>query len=264
MDGPAYDDRELYNGVTVIASPRDQLVMGPLWSAGQVVTVPAGGTKAMTAKLRQPAYQVNAVSYTAISGGGRNMSSVISVAMVQYAQRVELTITNSDSVYAAELLDLSLVGVSVNGAPTVEETRLSSNAFWTAFSAARPGRTRLIRGSSYVQTQAQAAMLAEFLRDRYQLPRLSWVLRAVPGDPFRRLGDRVTVGNAEAMTSSRDAFLIGISWRLSSKGFSQDIELLDAGNPSDGTGLYQSSTYFVIGTNNLGSGAGSNHGQLFY
>jgi hypothetical protein len=264
MDGPAYDDRELYNGVTVIASPRDQLVVGPLWSAGQVITIPAGGTKAMTAKLRQPAYQVNAVSYTAISGGGRNMSSVISVAMTQYAQRVELTISNSDSVYAAELLDLSLVGVSVNGAPTVEETRLSSNAFWTSFAAARPGRTRLIRGSSYVQTQAQAAMLAEFLRDRYQLPRLSWVLRAVPGDPFRRLGDRVTVANADAMSASRDGFITGISWRVSSKGYSQDLEILDAGNPSDGTGLYQSSNYFVLATNTLGSGAGSGHGQLFY
>jgi hypothetical protein len=86
------------------------------------------------------------------------------------------------------------VGMAVNGAPTVEETRTSSNSFWTAFSANRPGRTRLVRGSSYVQTQPQAAMLAEFLRDRYQLPRLSWVLRNAPGDPFRRLGDRVTVG----------------------------------------------------------------------
>jgi len=188
---------------------------------------------------------------------------VISVAMVQYAQRVELTITNSDPIYAAELLDLSLVGVSVNGSPTVEETRLSTNTFWTAFTAARPGRTRLIRGSSYVQTQGQAAMLAEFLRDRYQLPRLSWVLRSVPGDSFRRLGDRITVANADAMSASKDAFLIGITWRLSVKGFGQDLELIDA------TGLYSAGgagddPYFVLGSNNIGSGLGSNHGHLFY
>lgn len=264
MDGPAYDDRELYNGVTVIASPRDQLVVGPLWSAGQVITIPAGATKQITAKLRQPAYRHHAITYTAVSGGGRNMSSVISVSQIQYTQRVELTITNSDPVYAAELLDLSLVGVSVNGSPTVEETRYSTNAFWTSFATARPGRTRLVRGSSYVQTQGQAAMLAEFLRDRYQLPRLSWVLRSAPGDPFRRLGDRVTIANADAMSANRDGFITGLSWRLSVKGFVQDIELLDAGNVSDGTGLYKSSAYFVIGSNALGAGAGSNHGQVFY
>jgi hypothetical protein len=264
MDGPAYDDRELYNGVTVVASPRDQLVVGPLWSAGQVITIPAGGAKAMTAKLRQPAYQINAVNYTAVSSSGRDMSSAITVSMVQFAQRVELTISNSDATYAVDMLDLNLVGVSVNGSPTLEETRLSSNAFWTAFTTARPGRTRLLRGSSYVQTQAQAAMLAEFLRDRYQLPRLSWTLRGVPGDPFRRLGDRVTVGNADAMSANRDGFITSLTWRLSAKGFGQDIEVLDAGLPSDGTGLYQSAAYFVIGSNNLGSGAGSNHGQLFY
>lgn len=264
MEGPTYDDRELYNGVTVVASPRDQLVVGPLWSAGQVMTVPAGGSKKITAKMRQPAYQITAISYTAVTGGGRNMASAITITTLQYAQRCEITIGNSDAVYAAELIDLSLVGVSVNGAPTVEETRLSSNAFWTAFSDARPGRTRLLRSSNYIQSQGQAAALAEFLRDRYQLPRLSFVLRGVPGDPVRRLGDRVTVGNADAMTANRDGFITGLTWRLSNKGFGQDIEVLDAGNPSDGTGLYQSSAYFVLGSNLLGSGAGSSHGQIFY
>jgi hypothetical protein len=257
MEGPSYDDKELYNGVTVIASPRTELEVGILWSNSQTIVIPAGTSKVITAKLRQPAYSISDVTYTAVTGGGRNMSSAISIAQAQYAQRVDLTITNSDSIYAAELVDLSLIGVSVNGAPSVEETRLSSNAFWTAFSSARPGRTRLVRGSTYVQTAAQAGALAEFLRDRYQLPRLSWRLRNCPGDPFRRPGDRVTVGNADAMSANRDAFLIALNWRLSNSGFVQDVELLDA------TGLYQSSAYFVLATNTLGGGGGSN-APVFY
>jgi hypothetical protein len=262
MDGPAYDDRELYNGVTVIASPRTLLEVGEVWSAGQTVTVPPASTKKMTAKLRQPAYSLDAINYTAVTGGGRSMAGVITITTLQYAQRCELTITNSDPVYAAELHDLSLIGISVNGAPTVEETRLSANSFWTSFAAMRPGRTRLVRGNSYVQTQGQAAMLAEFLRDRYELPRLSYVLRNAPGVATRRLGDRVTVANADAMSANREGFITGLTWRVSSKGFTQDIEVLDA------AGLYAAGEasddpYFVIGVNVAGATTG-NIGHLFY
>jgi hypothetical protein len=263
MEGPSYDDNELYNAVTVVASPRDFMPVGTVWTAGAIVTVPAGGVTKMTAKMRQPAYNLTAVSYTATSGGGRNMASAISVATLQYAQRCELTITNSDPTYAAELLDLALTGIAVNGAPTVEETRTSTNAFWTAFASARPGRTRLLRGSTYIQSQPQAAALCEFLRDRYQLPRLSWVLRNAPGDPTRRLGNRVTVGNADAMSANRDAFITGMIWRLGNHGFVQDLELIDAGSASDGTGLYQSDAYFVLGASTLGASGGST-APIFY
>jgi hypothetical protein len=263
MQGPAYDDNELYNAVTVVASPREQISIGTVWTAGQVVTVPAGGSKMMTAKMRQPAYSLTACTYTARSAGGRDMAPFITVATLQYAQRCEITLTNSDPTYAADVLDLALTGVAVNGAPTVEETRQSTNAFWTSFVSARPGRTRLLRGSSYVQTQAQAAALCEFLRDRYQTPRLSWVLRNVPGDPLRRLGDRVTVGNADAMSANRDGFITGISWRLGNHGFVQDVELIDAGDPTDGTGLFQSANYFTLGANTLGASGGST-APIFY
>jgi hypothetical protein len=264
MEGPTYDDKELYSGVTVVASPRELMPSGPVWSATQTIVVPPGTTKTITAQMRQPAYQLSALPYTAVSGGGRNMSGAITAGTLQYAQRCDITLTNSDPTYAAELVNLSLVGIAVNGAPTVQEVRTSSNAFWTSHSSSRPGRTRLIRGNTYVQSQTQAAMLADFLRDRYQVPRLSWRLRNVPGDPFRRLGDRVTVANNQVMSAPRDGFLTAINWRLSNRGFTQDLELLDAGSVSDGTGLFGSDDFFVLGLKTLGSGSLEPNGQLFY
>jgi hypothetical protein len=264
MEGPIYEDRELYSSVTVIASPREPLPEGPLWSAGQTVVISPGGGRTMTAKLRQPAYSLSGLTYTAVSGGGRNMASNIGVSMVEYAQRVEITLSNSDATYAAELVAMELIGIPVSGSPTIEEVRNSTNAFWTSHSSVRPGRNRLLRGNPYLQTQGQAATLANFLRDRYQLPRLTWRLRNVPGDPFRRLGDRITLANAPSMTTARDGFLTAISWRLSNRGFVQDLELLDAGNVADGTGLYGSADFFVIGTNTLGAGGVGSNGQLFY
>lgn len=263
MDGPIYDDRELYSGVTVIASPRDLLQTGTLWESDRTVVVPADTTQTIVAKLRQPAYAIDAVNYTAVSGGGQDMSGSVSITTTEYAQRVELEITNSHATYAVELVALSLTGISVSGGPSIEETLTSSKTFWSSFTSSRPGRTRLVRGNEYVQTQAQALTLCEFLRDRYELPRLSWVLRNVPGVPGRRLGDRITIGNADAMSASRDAFITGIPWRLSARGFVQDLELIDRGNVTDGNGLFKFDEYFVLGTNELGA-ATYNIAPIYY
>lgn len=264
MDGPEYDDRELYNGVTVIASPRERLESGTLWAADDTVVIPANSSKVVVAKLKQPAYAIDSANFTAVTGGSRSMDSDISISMAKYAQRVEMTITNASTTYAAELVALTLTGIPVSGSPSIEETLTSSAGFWASYTTARPGRTRLVRGNVYVQTAAQAAALCEFLRDRYQLPRLSWRLRQVPGDPERRLGDRITVGNADAMSSNRDAFLTAIDWRLSNRGFVQDLALIDAGDTADGTGLYVYDEYFVLGTNELGSGGGADDARIFY
>lgn len=263
MDGPAYDDRELFSGVTVVASPRETLESTTLWAADDVIVIPANSSKTITAKLRQPAYTIEAATFSAVTGGGLDLDANISIAMTKYAQRVVMVITNSHATYAAEVVALSLTGIPVSGSPSVEETKTSTQAFWTGFATARPGRVRLLRGNPYVQTPGQAATLAEFLRDRYQLPRLSWMLRNVPGDPGRRLGDRITVANTDAMSASRQGFITAINWRLSQKGFVQDVEVLDAtdlypyGNAGD-TG------YFVIGSNELGDGAPHDIAHVFY
>lgn len=264
MDGPAYDDRELFNGVTVVASPRDLLESTTLWAADDVIVIPADSSKTIVAKMRQPAYTIESATFTAVTGGGLSLDADISIVMTKFAQRVELAITNANAEYAAELVALTLEGIPVSGAPSVEETKTSTATFWTSFTGDRPGRTRLLRGNVYVQTANLAATLAEFLRDRFQLPRLSWRLRNVPGEPGRRLGDRITVGNADAMSANRDGFLTAISWRLSNKGFVQDLELLDAGSEADGTGLFPYDEYFVVGVNTAGNGSGDDNARIFY
>ena len=264
MDGPTYDDRELYSGVTAVASPRDVLEVGTMWASDQVVTIPANSTKTITAKLRQPAYAFTGVTFSAATGGGRNLDADISIVLTYYAQRVVLAITNANTTHAANLLALTVTGSPVSGGPTVEETRTSTADFWDDFSTLRPGRVRLLQGNPYLQTVAQAGALASFLRDRYQRPRLSYRLRNVPGKPGRRLGDRITVGNASAMSSTRDALITAIDFRLSNRGFVQDLELFDAGSVADGNGLYPYAAYFIIGTDEYGDGTNPDSEPIFY
>lgn len=248
MDGLVYDDRELYSAVTVEYAPRDVLATSALWEADSTVVVPANTTKTIVARLRQPAYRISSVNYTPVTSGGINLTSDVTIGLTRYAQRVELAITNNNPTYAAEIVALSLIGNTVSGAPSGEVNFKSTAPFWANYVNTRPGRTKLVRGNPYVQTEAQAAALGEFLRDRYQAPRLVWHLRDVPGEPGRRLGDRVTVANSYAMSSSRQGFITGINWRLSERGFVQDLDIIDA------TSLYPYGSYFILDTTLLGSG----------
>lgn len=263
LDGPAYDDRELFNAVTVIASPREPLESGVLWQADEIITVPANSTVTRTAKLRQPATQIDSIDYDAMTSGGIEISGDVTITATYFAQRVELSITNANTLNAANLISLEITGVPISGGPTLEAKEVSVNAFWTGFATARPGRVKLVQGNNYLQTSIQAGVLAEFLRDRFELPRLSWRLRNTPGVPDRRLGDRITTENADVMSSGRDGFLVGLNWRLGDFGFVQDLEIVDA------TGLYPfgdagEDGYFVIGTSTLGNNLISTDAHLFY
>lgn len=254
---PSYIDRELYESITVEYSARTILDTAVLWRPEETPVVPANSARTIVAKLRQPAYTIQSIDLTAITSGGDDISSDISTGRTDYAQRVELTLTNANTTKAAQVALLQLQGKAVDGRPAGEETAESNNTFWNN----RSGRNRSIRGNPYIQTRAQALYLSKFLKDRQELPRLFYRLAGCPGVASRRLGDRVTINDSSVMSSSRDAFLIGIRWRLSDKGFEQDLDAVDAENMYP----YQSSSpsYFVTGTNKLGA-ADAARGRVFY
>lgn len=255
----AYSDRDLFSGVTVEASPRFVTDEDELWSHDGSLQVKAGDTATLTAQLTRPAYTVTGAEYTAVTSGGENITADVDVSLDTYAQRIEITVTNNHATQAAILADLRINGQGVEGGPTIEERQDSVNAFWTD----RTERRRAVRGNPYLQTQGQAGFVAEFLRDRYELPRLSFRVSGVAGDPAQRLGDRLTLSDADLMTTDRDGIITAITWRLTDAGFRHDFELIDA------TSLYPymdtTPGYFIIGTNKLGDGGTSSlPGRLFY
>ena len=260
---PEYDDKELYNVVTVEASPRVIAAQDILWEPDETIYIPADSTKKVVARMRQPAYYIADAVYGASSGGGTNLTSDISIAQVNYAQRVELTITNANVLYGAYLRPLQILGQAVGGAPTQEETRTSAehgnnSAFFTSV---RGGRTRSIRGNVYIQFRDQAGALAEMLINRLEWPRLSFKVNGVPGIE-RYLGDRITIDDSSIMSAPIEVLIVGINWRLSKdSGYAHDIDAIDASN------LYPFATttpgYFRIGTNELGA-ADPQNGRVFY
>lgn len=245
-----YDDKDLYNVVSIETSPRQLGVRDTLWEPDEVVSVPPDSTKSITARFKQAAYVVDAPSFSASTSGGVDITSDVSITPTIYVQRAELEITNANTSYAAYLRPFKLVGVPLLGGPTQEEKRTTTadgtnSAWWTG----RGDRTRTIRGNAYIQTRAQASSLAHFLLRRSENARLTWKLGGVAGVASRRLGDRVTINDAEIMTNTRTGWITAISWRLSlGGGFSQDIEIMDS------AGVYPyEGEYFVLGTNKLGT-----------
>lgn len=248
-----YDDANLFNSVTVEVSPRQVAASDVLWEPDEDIVIPAGTTKNVVAKLRTPVYAVDAINWAATTAGGVDITSDVSLSETQYAQRLTLAFTNGNATYAAHIRGLQVIGQAVVGAPSVEESATSTDGFWTG----RDGRNRSLRGNPYIQSRPQAAMLAAMLCDWQDTPRLVFQLQGCPGKPTRALGQRITIGDSNSLSSNRDAFITGLSWRYGVEGFLQDIEAVDA------TNYYPETAYFVIGTNVLGaSGAGT--APIFY
>jgi hypothetical protein len=242
---PLYDDKELYNAITVEVSERSLGAVGTVWEANGTEVIPADTTKTIVAKLRQPCYSITEVSYTAVTSGGTDLSAdVAAPSLTEYAQRIEMEFTNSNTTHDVNLVGLSLTGIPIDGSPGAEERYESSDSFWND----RQGRTMAVRMNAWVQTEAQKDFIGEFLRDRMDTPRLQFVMTTVPGDPERNLGDLVTINDTNIMSSSRTAYLVAINFKADETGFEQTLTALDA------TSLYPASNYFIIGTTLAGDG----------
>lgn len=241
-----YDDSGLYSRVSVEASPRRLDTMATLWEPDELIIVPAGGSRVITAKLKQPAYSIGGVTCQARTAAGLNLTADLTIAHTDYAQRVEITLSNANTTYAAIIEGLVIAGVPVTGAPTLDETATSTTGFWSI----RSPRERSARGNVYVQSRAQAKALAEFLRDTQETPKLVYTLSGVPGLASRRLGARITINDTISMSAARDAYTTAISWSIGKDGYRQTIEAIDAANVFK----YAAADYFIVGTSTLNGG----------
>ena len=255
-----YNDGNLVKTVVVELSPMNELTEAVLWESDEIVTVAAGATKTITAKLRQPATSVygmvSAVDWRAVTSGGTDITGNVTISLTKYAQRVEMTIANNHGWRTAFLVRLQLRGIGLDGRPGQQVEVTSTDGFWTD----RTPR-KLTTSGFYIQTYAQAKFLADFHIDRHEQPTMFHSITGLPGRPAMRLGHQVAISlEAGVITpNTRYAHVYEIRWRLSRQGFSQDVELVDRER------LYAYATaspvkpYFRLGATALGTA-----GRYFY
>lgn len=247
---PYYADGELYDVVTVESSGRIIAPRDVLWEPDEEVVIPPATTKKIVAKLRQPAWLIDSIAYAAVTAGGTKLDGYIELSTTPYAQRVDISISNTHTTHAAYLRPLRITGQAIDGAPSHEETRTSAlHGTNAAFFASRGSRTKPVRASAYVQSRAHAGTLAHFLLRRYEIPRLGYAVTNAVGKPQRRLGNRITISDTTISDVSRDAILTGIRWSLDRNGFNQDLTLIDAGQLYP---FYPTPGYITLGSDTIG------------
>lgn len=242
------DDGDLYNVVTIEASPRTLGALDVIWEPDSPPVLAPGETKVVTARYDAPGYVVVGSEHSAFDQGGNDRTSSVAVTATYYAQRADLSIVNSSTLQVI-LHPLRIIGQPVIGGPEVEERRTSADdgangAWWSD----RGDRTLSLRGNVYVQQAAHAGTLAQFLLDRCEYPRLTAVA-ALRGVPELRLGDRVQITDGNTMSAAFVGYVTSIRWTLQTGGgFRQEIEALQAEDvyPYDGQ-------YFILGTHTFGS-----------
>jgi hypothetical protein len=248
-----YEDKELYSRVTVEYASRQIDDDTVIWQPDEVVQIPAGGSRTIWATFSYPAYTEPVITWKAATLGGTLVTSGVTITATWYAQRAKLVIANKPVL----IVPFQITAQVVSGGPSADAEEESTQAFFTN----RGKRSRSLRGNVYVQSRAQAAMLAAFLRVRHEVPRLWFRLSGVLGNGARRPGDRITVSDPSVMSADREAMVLGVRWSYSEQSYLMDLEAMDA------TDLFPFATttpaYFKIGTNKLGA-TDAARGRVFF
>jgi hypothetical protein len=257
---PTVDDRDLYSGVVLELNTREIDAGQVVWQPDAPIVVPPSSTRAVTAKLQNPLYGYSAPDYVATTLGGTAITSDVTATLTVFAQRVEMSFANANTDYAAVIRNLSISGRPVVGTRGEERSFDSEASYWSG----RPPRVRSVRGNLYVQSEAHARSMGEFLRDRMESPRRWWRVTGT-ALPTLELGDPVyiydTLMGMSSNTHEAHGYVTARQWTATAAGYGETIEYVDR----EGLFDYALTTpgYFVIGTNKLGA-ADAARGRLFY
>jgi len=248
---------DMLSSTTIVEyAPR---TLGPaevIWTLEEQKTVQPKETLRFDIRLYQPIYAivppVKNVDYFFVREGGVdiNVDCTLTINSADtHAQVVTVELYNNNAYYSANLNQLEIRGIPIIGRPSAEERRDYTGSWPSA--PVGYARTRSIRNSFYVQTKAQAASLASFLRDKNERVIPVWTLSSVAPMPAIQLGDRVTITDGLTVGSARDVLVRSIttSFRVpqSTGGagglfFNQTFDVVDA------TTIYaQDANYFYIG-----------------
>lgn len=241
-----WQDSDLYSRIVLETAPRQEAAVAVVWEPDDAIVIPAGGSKTITARFRQPVTTITNLAWRAKSSASQDITSSVSLATpTYYAQRVEFTWSNAHATRAAYLYGVALSGVPLVGGPTQEvgvDYGDAAPRYWTD----RGPRVKSMRGNPYIQSRAQAQSLASFLFNQCAEPRLRVTLRTLPGQPFYKLGDRLSVTDSLLMSAATEIMIDRIAWRLGANGFAQDVSGIDVTG-----GLYVRSSYFKLDSDAL-------------
>lgn len=251
------DDKDLYNRIIVKPSRGTLQEEGEIYKQDGAFVIGPGESRTFKANITGSLYRVKSITYSLTTAGGHDMSGDVVVTTTYNVESIEFDLVNGHTSKSAELSNLKIVGQVVSYDSDEQVEAVSTMSFWDT----RPPRTRTISESEFIQTQAHAEVIAEFLRDRQQLPRYVYNVQETVGKVTRKLGDLITLTINGFASSDRTGYIIGIDWSIDHQGFTQTLTVMD----SEALYPYMNTTpgYFIVDTNKYGD-ADPLRGRLFY
>jgi hypothetical protein len=243
---PNFDYKRLTTGALVHYQPRTNGGEQVIWRRESIVIPPAGET--IEARFSHPALSVTdpekGKDWYPVAAGGADVSSFVNVtipAATRYAQRAQLVFTNTGN-QTAFITTMKLRGVVLSGGPQEE---LEQNVA----SPLVPENQTVLSGNAYVQTNAQAELLASLAAYRNSYPRLSYQISGAPALPWLQLGDMVTIDTSQPITADRYAIITALAFSWQPQGaFTMNVTAVDK------AALFEYSNYHVVATNDYGDG----------
>lgn len=265
----SYSEQEIYNTINVSWQPRRAGANIELFKSDRVWTVPANTTKTFTARYRFAALSIDPLvageHYFAVSSGGVDMSSNVTITPTLYAQSADISIQNTSTLYDAEIRPFIITGVPLIGGPsetfTTDATDSAIGDPTTGLVKRKEMGTNQTTGiqNVYIQTEQQAEVIAYLTLDRSKNPRKAPTLTAVPAVPWLEPLDKVTVDSTNQSWTAEEFNLTGIAWdyQVNPRRYEQTLTMLE----SSSFFPYTTAQYFIINTDAPSAGTSD---RLFY
>lgn len=239
----------LYSRVTVTYQPRRSERDTVVYSVGENLSVPPGGSVEHVAEFRWPLDTWTGVEIVAASAGGEDLSGYISLdpASPVGAKRWAMTITNTHPTQRAYISKLDVYGKPLSGRPSASISRETAGA--------DEEREWEVGDNWNLQTPAQAEYVAELLSRLLRgsapnRPRPLYVLPNVQGNPLLEPLDVLAVTYAPLGLSAAEMILLGYSGRFGGGAYDMDLYLADAA----GIYAFDRAGFFRPGVSALGTG----------
>lgn len=236
--------QNIYSRIVVVYADRALVAADEIFSLRQAQVILPGDSVTITAQ-HKPVYGTITYAITVTDYSGVDMTSDVTVTTTPYAQRTVVTFANGDTTKAAVVSTFTLTAMTLSGDDDHDVSRDVTGSPLTET------KTLRIAGNPYLQTEFQAAQLADMLRDRLALPRAVFTVTA-PGIPTLEPGTMVTITEGESGVS-RTCFITSITYGYANGTYGATYQAIDAGD------WFPETTYFKLASSTLGGSA-----VLFY
>lgn len=238
------DYNNIHNSVIVIYSQRNLGAVGKVYNIQRPEIIPKGESKKIICRHNPILGTVlpSGGDFVRASAGGLDISSDVSIAIVPYAQRTEVTITNSNTQHAAYVTSLNINGLQLLGGALEEVTGEVSLGFLPNPKTLRFADSSGAINNMYIGTREQAEFIKTILLDNVSNHRRKFIISTF-ADPTLWPCDRISVNTPEIGT--REAHITRCAWSFQGLSYKATYTAVGADNFAP----FEDSELFKLGEN---------------